>query len=121
MVCADANVLVRFIMKDNLEQAFAARTSVLSGALFVPTEVFAEVVYVLTKVYKIGRGIVSETLSALLPLVSTDNEAVMRTAFSYYAETRLDFIDCVLAARHSVDGTEILSFDRKLNNFIKRL
>lgn len=45
----------------------------------------------------------------------------MRTAFSYYAETRLDFIDCVLAARHSVDGTEILSFDRKLNNFIKRL
>ncbi|MCH5291731.1 MAG: PIN domain-containing protein [Treponema sp.] len=56
MVCADANVLVRFIMKDNLEQALAARTSVLSGALFVPTEVFAEVVYVLTKVYKIGCG-----------------------------------------------------------------
>lgn len=121
MVCADANILVRFIMKDNMELAQTARAFVLSGDLFVPTEVFAEVVYVLTKVYQIKRGIVSETLCALLSLVATDNEAVMRVAFSYYAETNLDFIDCVLAARHFVDGNEILSFDKKLNNFINRL
>ena len=38
-----------------------------------------------------------------------------------YAQTKLDFVDCILAARHAVNGAEILSFDKKLNNFIRRM
>ena len=47
MVYADTNILIRFIVKDNMEMALAAKSAILSGELFVSTEVFAEVTYVL--------------------------------------------------------------------------
>ena len=84
-------------------------------------EVFAEAVYVLYKVYGIERDKISQILSLLLELVSTDDEEVMKHAFLYYAQTKLDFVDCILAARRIVNGTEILSFDKKLLNFIHQM
>lgn len=121
MVFADTNILIRFIMKDNTEMALAAKSAILSGELFVSPEVFSEAVYVLYKVYGIERDKISQILSLLLELVSTDEEEVMKHAFLYYAQTKLDFVDCILAARRIVNGTEILSFDKKLLNFIHRM
>jgi predicted nucleic-acid-binding protein len=97
-----------------------AKSAIMSGAIFVTTEVFAEVTYVLNRVYAIERNDIANILLGLITLVSTDDTAVMKLAFSYYAETKLDFVDCILAAYHHVHGVAILTFDKKLNNFIKR-
>ncbi|HBB14736.1 MAG TPA: PIN domain nuclease [Treponema sp.] len=121
MVYADTNILIRFIVKDNMEMALAAKSAILSGEMFVSTEVFAEVTYVLHKVYGIERGRISQILSLLLDLVATNDSDVMRHAFSYYAQTKLDFVDCILAAQHTVNGVEIISFDKRLTNFIHRM
>lgn len=121
MVYADTNIIVRFIIDDNKEMADLAETAILSGDLFVAEEVFAEVTYGLYKVYGIEREKIAQILSLLLDFVSTDDSTVMSLAFSYYAQTKLDFVDCILAARHAVNGAEILSFDKKLNNFIRRM
>lgn len=52
---ADANILIRYIINDDEIMAAKADEAVNSGSLFVLPEVFAEVVYVLTKVYDIER------------------------------------------------------------------
>lgn len=52
---ADANILIRYIINDDEIMAAKADETVNSGSLFILPEVFAEVVYVLTKVYGIER------------------------------------------------------------------
>ena len=117
---ADANILIRYIINDDEIMAAKADEAVNSGALFVLPEVFAEVVYVLTKVYGIERSDVADSMIELLDFVSTTATEIMKTAFQNYRETNLDFVDCILAAYAISDNQQILSFDKKLNNFIAR-
>ncbi|WP_191014451.1 PIN domain-containing protein [Treponema zioleckii] len=120
MVYADANIIVRYVIGDDAVMAEKAEKAVNSYNLFVLPEVFAEVVYVLTKVYAIDRGDVAVAMQELLQFVSTTVPAVMKKAFEYYVETKLDFVDCILASYRFVEDKEIFSFDKKLNNFIAR-
>ena len=117
---ADANILIRYIINDDEIMAAKADEAVNSGSLFVLPEVFAEVVYVLTKVYGIERSDVADSMIELLDFVSTTATEIMKTAFQNYRETNLDFIDCILAAYAISENQQILSFDKKLNNFIAR-
>lgn len=50
----DANVILRYLMKDHPELSEKARQMIEEGAFTLP-EVVAEVVYVLRGMYKIGR------------------------------------------------------------------
>ena len=117
---ADANILIRYIINDDEIMAAKADEAINSGLLFVLPEVFAEVVYVLTKVYGIERSDVADSMIELLDFVSTTATEIMKTAFQNYRETKLDFVDCILAAYAISDNQQILSFDKKLNNFIAR-
>ena len=117
---AYANILIRYIINDDEIMAAKADEAVNSGLLFVLPEVFAEVVYVLTKVYGIERSDVADSMIELLDFVSTTSTEIMKTAFQNYRETNLDFVDCILAAYAISDNQQILSFDKKLNNFITR-
>ena len=117
---ADANILIRCIINDDEIMAAKADEAVNSGLLFILPEVFAEVVYVLTKVYGIERSDVADSMIELLDFVSTTATEIMKTAFQNYRETNLDFVDCILAAYAISDNQQILSFDKKLNNFIAR-
>ena len=118
MVYADANIIIRYIVNDDELMAAEADEAINSGAVFVLPEVFAEVTYVLTKVYKIDRTSVADSMLELLEYVSTSVPVIMENAFEYYRDTKLDFVDCILAAYRIVGNKEILSFDKKLNNFI---
>ena len=120
MVYADANIIVRYVIGDDAVMAQKAEEAVNARTLFVLPEVFTEVVYVLTKVYGIDRADVADSMLELLAFVSTNAPAVMQTAFSYYKENRLDFVDCILATYAVFGDKQILSFDKKLNNFITR-
>lgn len=120
MLYVDANVLIRFILKDNAEMAQKAENAIIAGEVFVLPKVFAEVVYVLNSVYNTERKVISDYLSNLLKFVETTDVAVMSAAFMYYGETKLDFVDCVLAAHNLIGGKDVLTFDKKLNNFVKR-
>lgn len=120
MVYADANILVRYIVNDDEDMANRAEKAIDSGSLFVLPEVLAETVYVLTKVYGIDREGVANAMLEMLGFVSTSTPAVMRNALAYYRESSLDFVDCILASCRLTDGKQILTFDKKLNNFIAR-
>ena len=120
MVYLDTNIILRFILNDNKELSQQARDLILHNDCTTTYEVIAEVVYVLYGVYKIERANIEKALLSFLPNVAIENDTTLKSALHYYAETKLDFVDCLLAAYHLVEKKEILTFDKKLNNFIKR-
>jgi predicted nucleic-acid-binding protein len=77
-------------------------------------EVIAEVVFVLSgKIYKIGRNAIKTELIGFLNEIGSEDEIIYK-ALEVYAESKLDFVDCILCAYHRLNGDEICTFDKKL-------
>ena len=115
----DANVILRYLLSDHPEYSEKARKVIAEGDYTLP-EVIAEVVYVLKGVYKVGRDEISNTLIDFMDEVAIDNQEVITLALSLYAETTLDFVDCILIACHRITGVDVISFDKKLNKNLER-
>ena len=122
MVMLDTNYVLRFILRDIEEQAQTVAAAIKKGAVYVRDEVLAEAVHVLENVYKLNRETIAKALKEFISLknVTLDSKAVTLKGLQYYAETKLDYVDCLLAAFHSEKGDTILTFDKKLNNLMKR-
>lgn len=111
----DANAIIRFLINDIPEQAYLTAQEIYKGA-FTKEVVIAEVVYILEVVYKLSRTTISTKILQILELVEIENFAVINNSFKLFAETKLDFVDCLLISYNNIDGIEIFSFDKKLNN-----
>lgn len=123
-VCAiDANVILRYLLRDNEEQwvkAHAVIAQVEDGALVVVCDpvILAEVVWVLTSVYKLTH---QHAASIVIPLVKADGFSVPNKdryirALELYATTVPHFGDaCACAAALEQCGGKLLSFDKKLS------
>ena len=70
MMGLDTNVIVRFLMKDDAEQAALANTVfaefTVSAPGFVCREVLVELVWVLQKIYRLPRTDVADAIEGLL-------------------------------------------------------
>ena len=117
----DANIILRSILNDNEQLSEQARNIIENNNCFAPTEVIAEVVFVLQKVYNVPRIEIQKLISAAFKYINISNEELVKEALIFYSETKLDFVDCILAAYYYVENEEIVTFDKKLNNFILRL
>ena len=107
-------------MNDHVEFSPKAKEIIEQYTVEVPIEVFCEVVYVLTKHYKIDRQIVStelehfiEQTQCLLP-----HQGVVLQSLKYFGKTSLDFVDCILASYAKIEKDEIHTFDKKLQKLI---
>lgn len=123
MKILDANYALRFILQDNKEMAQQARAEIVSGIVFVPDAVLAEIVHVLSKTYGIDRRVVSDSVLMFTEIqnVKTQNQQVVRKCLQYYAERSLDFVDCLLAAYHVIEGHDVCTFDKKLCKLMERM
>ena len=119
MIYADANIFLRFILNDNEEMADYAENLLNNEEVFLLHEVISEMVYVLKSVYRTERADISEKLSELLKYTKTTDKRVMLLALRTYAETKLDFVDCILYAYNKSKNAEIATFDKKLQNKMK--
>lgn len=113
----DANVILRYLLKDHPQMSEEARQVIEEGAFTLP-EVLAEVVYVLSGVYRIERTEIGRTLTDFLDEISIDNQESVQEALSLFSETSLDFVDCIIIARHRILGEDVMSFDKKLNRML---
>jgi len=110
----DANVAIRYLVADNAELTTAAE-AIIASRPYLYTEVLCEIVYVLEGVYGATRFELKDTLTKFLNLVECDNPALLRESLNLYAEhKRLDFVDCILLARHRLEGDEVATFDKAL-------
>jgi len=62
MKIVDANVVLRYLLNDTEPLAEIATEILENNEVFVPTEVVAEIVYVLEGVYKVKRETIVSTL-----------------------------------------------------------
>ena len=113
MPILDANVILRYLLKDLPDKAEEARAAVLAGAS-TTAEVLAEVVYVLAGVYKADRTMIADALGAFIQEVDVPHKAAIQYAFRLYKNRKLDFVDCVLAGYHHLDGLDVMTLDGKL-------
>lgn len=119
MKIVDANVVLRYLLNDIKDQARIATNYLEQQKVNIPTEVIAEIVYVLEKVYKISRKEISSKLSSLISYsnIEIENKDVITESFKIYAQRKLDFVDSVLCAYKRIRNVEILTFDKKIKNF----
>ena len=120
MIALDTNVLVRYLVHDNPQQAEAARalleslTAISPG--FVCREVTVELVWVLERAYGFSRDRIATTMEALVAtegLVVEETDDVARSALRYRT-SGAGFADLmVLAAAERSGAHPLFTFDRK--------
>ena len=121
MKIIDANVVLRYLLAD-VPALFTRSEQILENeAVYLPFEVLAEVVYVLDKVYAVSRGEISASLAELLkyPTVSTYNAEVAFRGLETYSDSSFDIVDSLMCGYSSVQGAEVVSFDKQLNKRLR--
>lgn len=120
MTGLDTNVIVRFLLKDDAEQAalantvFATFTSATPG--FVCREVLVEMVWVLQRIYRLPRSDIADAIEGLLGaremvVESADHVAV---AVDRLRKGGPGFADQMIAlAGQGAKCRETITFDRK--------
>ena len=120
MLIVDANVILRLILNDNDEMTGKARVQLLSNEFYIKREVIAEVVYVLSGVYKADRRDVGAAILELLETegIFVESENTVRYAVNAYQTHALDFVDCLLYAYQNVEREKVFTFDKKLRKLL---
>lgn len=114
MKLIDANVILRYLLNDNQEMAQQAKNVIESGAYTKP-EIIAEVVYVLKGVYHASRSDIRVFIHEMLNSIRCAESDAVAYAVDVYAETSLDFVDCLLIAYHVLGKEEVFTFDKNLS------
>jgi len=120
MVLFDTNVILRYILRDNLAMTEKIKRQLSIEIGYVPIEVIAEVVYVLSKVYKVERNIISQIIT---DITNTDKIRIIDTnvvqhALEVFASSSLDFVDCLLVGYAKEKQYFVFTFDKKLQKYL---
>lgn len=115
----DANVILRFLLKDNQKLYQQAKKSLLrakegKACLVLLPQVIFEINYVLRKVYSLSRQESSEILSTLVksPDLEIRERKTLIEAVEIYKRLRVDLFDIYLRLKAKEEKAEILSFDK---------
>jgi len=115
----DANIIVRFLVKDNEEQFVISKDifqQIQQGTLKVEilSEVLMEVLFIMMKVYKIPKGIVIEKLKSLLLLdgVVNDDKGICIDALNLMQNKNIDYVDALICTKNVLQGYGKISFDK---------
>ncbi len=119
MTIIDTNVVLRYLLKDHEEfykEAEALFDRAFSGKkkLFLLDTVIAEVVYVLSGLYKVKRQEIAQVLKELLKAkgINAVDKEVLFDALETFAKKNLDFVDCLICAYAT--KYQVISFDKKV-------
>ena len=121
-ITVDTNILVRAVMRDDVKQA-AAATKLLKEAeiIAIPLPCLCEFVWVLRRVYSLGRKDIHAALQALL---DTGNVAVNRPAVDAglaMLDAGGDFADGLIAFEGKwIGGETFVSFDKKAVTLVQK-
>lgn len=125
----DANVVLRYLLQDDdalfkKASALLERVKVGEEAVVIPESVVAECVYVLLKVYKINRQIISEKLGGLFAYkgIANPDKKDLTDSIILFGQTQLSIVDCIACSRSINNGMSLFTFDDGLRSiFSKKL
>ena len=122
MIALDTNVLVRYLVEDDVKQGAAAaalidRTIADGDSLFISDIVVCETVWVMSVAYRVGRSHISAVLQSLLRarhLVFGARDELLR-ALEAYAAGKGDFADYLIREHARTAECEcVATFDKAL-------
>lgn len=125
MKAIDTNILIRFITKDDDNQATLVyqlfkKTEQAEEKLFVPLLVVLEVIWVLESAYSISNKEIIAVFADLLlmPILLFESEVVVQNFIDSAKNTKFDLSDLLIAnSAHSFDCDSMLTFDKKAAKF----
>ena len=125
MKAIDTNVLIRFVTKDDENQAHLVyqlfkQAEATGEKLFVPLLVVLEVIWVLQSVYETPDSEIVETFSDLLsmPVLGFESETVVQRFIESATGTHFDLSDLLIAhSAQSSDCQSVFTFDKKAAKF----
>jgi predicted nucleic-acid-binding protein len=114
MIAVDTNVVVRFLVRDDPEQAARAASLIGGASIWISKTVFLETEWVLRRLYRLAPGAIAEALQSFAGLqnVFLEDEPSIATALDWF-KAGLDFADALHLASAG-DATRFATFDRKL-------
>jgi predicted nucleic-acid-binding protein len=109
----DTNVLVRYLIEDDLQQTHAA-TEVIKAGCFLSLTVLLETVWLLSSRYGFPRAVIADTLDQVvkIPSLRTLDDGLIGWAIERFRQGA-DFADMA----HIIDGRpadEFATFDRSI-------
>ena len=116
MISLDTNVLIRFLVNDDKDQALRARSLFENNKVWLSKTVLQETEWVLRYSYSFPNSEVNKALRFLLGLeqVEAERPEQIREALDWH-EAGLDFSDALHLA--GAEGTgKMLTFDKKFIN-----
>ena len=120
-VLLDANVVIRFLTRDHEEyyhKSVEIFRDIESGKIeaLLMDFIFAEIIYVLKRIYKYSKNDIASVLKKLLLYKNlyTENKLITFEALEIYADKNIDFADAMLCAKQKLEGFEIISFDKDI-------
>ncbi len=125
MKALDTNILVRFLIQDDKQQAQTVKT-LLSQAennkqsFFVTLLVVLELIWVLEAVYKVTRKDILLSINELLsmPVLNFEKQKVVRQFISVAQTSRFDLSDLLIALSALQENCETTyTFDKKAAKF----
>ncbi len=121
MKAVDTNVLIRFLVRDDRQQAETVykrfkKAEQQNEILFVPALIALEMIWVLESVYGIGRQEILDAFEALLamPVLEFESQPALRKFINLAKKSGTDLPDLLIAAAAESAGCDqILTFDRR--------
>lgn len=127
---ADTNLYIRYVIPDHevhfLEaKAIYMRASNGEFRILFEIEVVLEIEYVLHKVYKVPKSVISHKIRELSQFqnVAIQNYDIVDQALEYYLNANVDLVDAILFTKAKANDTKVISFDKdfkKIENYDKR-
>lgn len=119
MRAVDANVLLRFVLRDHPDQSaraalLLARVEAGEERVYLPEVVVSDTVWTLHSYYQWPREHTRDFLTALLlqPAVHMHDKPRVLRALTLFAEHNVDYSDALIAAELADESMAIYSFDR---------
>lgn len=121
MVAVDTNVLVRFLVRDDAEQAARAASLIRADEIRISKTVLLETEWVLRSLYGFSPSSLAGALRALAGLrtVFLEDELAVARALDWFTEG-LDFADALHLASAG-NAKQFATFDRRLAKQAKRM
>lgn len=123
MKIIDANIVLRYLLKDDITLHKKALSVLENSDLFVPNEIVAEIVYVLEKVYSIPKKEIAAVLCLffLRENLSFLDLQLILNSLQIYMQYNIDYADALLVSYKKTNSDEIFSFDKKLIKILEKI
>lgn len=118
---ADTNILLRFLLKDNIDQFNTAR-EILTKAkedkleLIIPQIVMFEIIYALDKYYGFPKEKITDALTTIISTknIKIQDQSAFKKALALFGVYNISFVDCFLTAYSAENSAKLFTFDKGL-------